>query len=128
MQKDLFGKTRYKINLHTHTTISDGRKPPEYVCKTYKDNGYDAIAITDHWKFGEQYVADNGLLVLSGAEYNILNVLPKDGLFHIVGVGMDTNPNLPQSASTQDVIDAINANGGIRLSLIRLGRSTHHSK
>jgi hypothetical protein len=113
MQKDLFGKTRYKINLHTHTTISDGRKPPEYVCKTYKDNGYDAIAITDHWKFGEQYVADNGLLVLSGAEYNILNVLPKDGLFHIVGVGMDTNPNLPQSASTQDVIDAINANGGM---------------
>ncbi|MBE5733137.1 MAG: PHP domain-containing protein [Clostridiales bacterium] len=113
MQKDLFGKTRYKINLHTHTTISDGRKDPKEVCKIYKNKGYDAIAITDHWKYGEQYNADNGLLVLSGIEYNILNVMPKDGLFHIVGIGMDTNPNLPKTASAQDAIDAINANGGM---------------
>ncbi len=113
MQKDLFGKTRYKINLHTHTTISDGRQAPEEVCEIYKNMGYDAIAITDHWEYGEQYEAENGLLVLSGIEYNILNVMPKDGLFHIVGVGMDTNPNLPKTASAQDAIDAINANGGM---------------
>ena len=49
MKKDLFGVNRLKINLHTHTTRSDGAKTPEEVAEIYKKAGYDVIAITDHW-------------------------------------------------------------------------------
>ena len=113
MYKDIFGKTRYKINLHTHTTVSDGRKTPEESADIYRNAGYDAIAITDHWKYGEEKLCDNGLLVLSGAEYNIYNVSPKDGLFHIVGVGMERDPMLEKTASAQQAIDAIKDVGGL---------------
>ena len=113
MYTDIFGKTRYKINLHTHTTVSDGGKTPDEAADIYRSAGYDAIAITDHWKYGEERVCDNGLLVLSGAEYNIYNVSAKDGLFHIVGVGMDVDPGLDKSASAQEAINAIKAAGGL---------------
>ena len=39
----------YKGNLHTHCTNSDGRLPVEEVCRRYKAQGYDFIAMTDHF-------------------------------------------------------------------------------
>ena len=48
-KKDLFGVNRLKINLHTHTTRSDGAKTPEEISDLSKKAGYDVIAITDHW-------------------------------------------------------------------------------
>ena len=83
MQKDLFGNTRYRVNLHTHTTLSDGAATPEEAIFCYRKNGYDALALTDHWAFGESKTVENGLLVLSGIEYDTKTVT-KDGLFHIV--------------------------------------------
>ena len=53
MEKDLFGINRWKINLHTHTTRSDGSRTPEEVAEIYKKAGYDVIAVTDHWKYHE---------------------------------------------------------------------------
>ena len=44
MFTDLTGKTRLKIGLHTHTTLSDGHKTPEEAAAVYKAAGYDAIA------------------------------------------------------------------------------------
>jgi len=35
-------------NLHTHTTMSDGEKPPQTVIDHYHARGYDFLAITDH--------------------------------------------------------------------------------
>lgn len=29
MEKDMFGVSRLKVNLHMHTTLSDGSKTPE---------------------------------------------------------------------------------------------------
>lgn len=113
MYKDIFGKNRIKVNLHTHTTESDGERTPDEVAQIYRDHGYDAIAITDHWNYGEEHICDNGLLVLSGVEYNIYNVSSKDGLFHIVGVGMEHEPEIDKSASAQDAINAIRAAGGL---------------
>ena len=46
MYTDLFGKTRLKINLHTHTTASDGNFSPEAAAAHYKAAGYDCIAIS----------------------------------------------------------------------------------
>lgn len=112
MQKDLFGKTRFRVNLHTHTSVSDGNLSPADVFRRYRSEGYDAIALTDHWKYGAQTEAD-GLLVLSGVEYNIRNTTSREGLFHIVGVGMTRDPKLPKFASAQEAIDAIRAAEGL---------------
>jgi hypothetical protein len=35
-------------NIHTHSTKSDGDKPPEDVYAWYRDNGYAFVALTDH--------------------------------------------------------------------------------
>ena len=53
MIKDMFGTNRLKINLHLHTTQSDGHKTPEEAAAIYREAGYDIIAITDHWKYRE---------------------------------------------------------------------------
>lgn len=41
-------KKQYKANLHSHSTISDGKKTPTELKKMYKDRGYSILAITDH--------------------------------------------------------------------------------
>lgn len=112
LQTDLFGKMRYRINLHMHTTLSDGVMSPAEAAQRYREAGYDAIAITDHWSFGE---ADElgDMLILSGAEYNINDSNTRDGLFHIVGVGMHTAPELRADADAQTAINAIRKAGGL---------------
>lgn len=37
-----------KGNLHTHSTLSDGKKTPEEVISLYRKNQYDFLALTDH--------------------------------------------------------------------------------
>nr|WP_320153922.1 PHP domain-containing protein [uncultured Draconibacterium sp.] len=39
---------RYKANLHTHTTCSDGKLSPQQVVDKYHELGYQILAITDH--------------------------------------------------------------------------------
>lgn len=38
----------YRGNLHTHTTYSDGTRPPEKVIADYEHRGYDFLSISDH--------------------------------------------------------------------------------
>lgn len=114
MYKDMFGQTRYKLGLHIHTTCSDGRVSPEESARIYKEAGFDAIAITDHWKY---HGADkiSGLTILPGCEYNLGASDTSVDVMHIVGVGMDTEPALSKQNSRQEVIDAINTHGGIAI-------------
>ena len=37
-----------RLDLHTHSTCSDGTKPPEWVVRQAADNGVELIALTDH--------------------------------------------------------------------------------
>jgi len=39
----------WRGNLHTHSTRSDGRLPPEAVADFYRNAGYDFLALTDHF-------------------------------------------------------------------------------
>lgn len=114
MLTDMFGSKRYKIGLHTHTTISDGQKSPEEAAKIYNDAGYDAIAITDHWVYGEEQEL-SGLKILSGCEYNVGASDTSVDVMHIVGVGMDFDPKLPRDSSRQEIIDAIRNKGGMAI-------------
>ena len=43
---------RYKVQLHCHTTNSDGADAPAALMAAYEAAGYDAVAITDHNPFG----------------------------------------------------------------------------
>ena len=39
---------QHKVNLHTHTTQSDGSMPPATVIDEYRSRGYEVLALTDH--------------------------------------------------------------------------------
>jgi hypothetical protein len=36
-------------NIHTHSSRSDGRLPPEEVCRRYRAAGYDFLCLSDHF-------------------------------------------------------------------------------
>ena len=92
---DLLGKTRVKVGLHTHTTLSDGLRSPEEAVRMYADEGYDAVAITDHWIYGDEDEIE-GVKILSGCEYDVGGNDASNGVFHIVGVGMTSDPQIPE--------------------------------
>lgn len=114
MITDKNGNTWYKLGLHVHTTLSDGRKTPEEVAARYLANGYDAIALTDHWHYGPGGQL-GGLHILSGCEYNLRGQDAAVGVMHIVGCGMKTEPALTRESTRQQIVDAINACGGIAI-------------
>ena len=99
----------YKGNLHTHTTLSDGRKTPEEAVALYKEHGYDFIAITDHRK---RYptVENDDFIVLAGGEYHHQ---PGVTAYHIVGIGMTEDVHSDDKDSPQGIIDKIRAAGGM---------------
>ena len=112
MIKDKYGNKYYKLGLHIHSTLSDGKKTPEQIAEIYKNCGYDAIALTDHWNYGEACEI-NGMPVISGCEYNLGVAETIEGVMHIVGLGMKKDPMIEKDADRQSVIDSIIAVGGI---------------
>ncbi|MBQ2966977.1 MAG: PHP domain-containing protein [Clostridia bacterium] len=111
MFTDKFGKNWYKVGLHIHTMLSDGFLSPEDVATRYKNAGFDAIAITDHWVYHD---ADEicGLKIISGCEYNLGGADTATDVMHIVGIGMKEEPCLTPENSRQQVIDGIIKAGG----------------
>jgi hypothetical protein len=87
----------YRGNLHTHTNRSDGMWSVEDVVAEYRDNGYDFLAITDH--FLERYgfpITDTRALrtdrftTILGAELHAPS-LENGERWHIVAVGLPTD-------------------------------------
>ena len=112
MFTDILGNKRYKINLHTHTTRSDARKTPEESAAIYKAADYDAIALTDHWVFGEEGEID-GVKIFSGCEYDFGHDPASEGVYHIVALFCERDPLVERTDTPQICIDKINAAGGI---------------
>ena len=111
MITDLFGNKRAKLGLHIHTSLSDGAKTPEEAAEIYRESGYDAIALTDHWLFGEA-TEMNGLPILSGIEYDVNG--RKENTFHIVCLLADRAPEgIDYDSTPQEVVDAIHQAGGL---------------
>ena len=102
MFTDSKGIKRLKIGLHTHTTRSDGKKTPEEAAKIYAAAGYDAVALTDHWKYGEAQELC-GLKILSGCEYNVGGGDARDAVYHIVGFGMERDPGLTRRQTSSSM-------------------------
>lgn len=114
MFTDMYGVKRLKINLHCHTTDSDGAKTPAEAAEIYKNAGYDVLAITDHWRWRDSGEL-SGLRILAGAEYHVGTDNGIQGVYHILGLGCKTEPVLTQSQQQlpQVLVDAIRAAGGL---------------
>ncbi|MCK6587033.1 MAG: CehA/McbA family metallohydrolase [Polyangiaceae bacterium] len=59
-------------NIHTHSTESDGDRPPEEVYSWYRDHGYAFVALTDHNKRIDpdsyRHLERPGFVILPGEE------------------------------------------------------------
>ena len=118
-----------KIDLHIHTTYSDGTFSPEMVVDTAVDCGLDVIALTDHdnvlsHKVAGDYIKKNNikLEILPGVE---INTIYKGYEVHILGYFMDTNnhdfQNLMKAQQearvkqTREIIELLNKKAGIKI-------------
>ena len=86
------------MDLHTHTTASDGSLTPAQLVRKAHEIGLAALAVTDHDTLSGLAEAEAeaqrlGLDFLPGVE---LSVEDKDGRFHLLGYGFD--PNFPELA------------------------------
>lgn len=84
----------WRGNLHCHSNRSDGALPPEEVCRRYAAEGYDFIALTDHFvgRYGYPIVdtvpfRSPGFTTLLGAELHS-GALENGELWHILAVGL----------------------------------------
>ena len=80
-----------KVDLHIHTTYSDGSFSPEKIVDTALDVGLEAIAITDHdnilsHQIALDYAKDKPIKILPGVE---INTIYKGYEVHILGYFMD---------------------------------------
>jgi histidinol phosphatase-like PHP family hydrolase len=113
----------WRGNLHTHSTLSDGKLTPQQVVEAYKDAGYDFIELSDH--FLERFdwpIADtrswrsNNFTTLIGAEIHAPATKVGE-LWHILAVGLpldfpapkadETGPELAARARAQGAFVAI---------------------
>jgi hypothetical protein len=84
----------WRGNLHTHSDRSDGILPPEEVCRRYRAEGYDFLAVTDHFIGTYDYpLVDTrpfrapGFTTLLGAELHS-GAMGNGALWHILAVGL----------------------------------------
>ncbi|QYZ70779.1 PHP domain-containing protein [Neotabrizicola shimadae] len=84
----------WRGNLHTHSTRSDGVLDPEEVCRRYRREGYDFLALTDHFvgQFGYPIVdtvpfRTNSFTTILGAELHS-GAMANGELWHILAVGL----------------------------------------
>ena len=78
------------IDLHVHTTASDGQYTPTQIMEKAAEKGISVCAITDHDTVAGlpegQAAADRlGITFVPGVEINIQN--PR-GEFHLLGLGL----------------------------------------
>ncbi|MDD5085720.1 MAG: PHP domain-containing protein [Candidatus Omnitrophica bacterium] len=89
-----------KIDLHTHTTCSDGTLSPRELVRLAKSSGFKAIAITDHDTVegnaeARETGTGEGLEVIEGVE---LSVEFSPGTMHILGYFVNSvSPELTKS-------------------------------
>ena len=118
-----------KIDLHIHTTYSDGAFSPEQVVDTALECSLDVIALTDHdnilsHKIASDYVKKQGLKleIIPGVE---INTIYKGYEVHILGYFMDVNNSEFQELlktqqqarvdQTTQIVDLLNKKAGIRV-------------
>jgi hypothetical protein len=100
----------WRGNVHTHSTRSDGRLPPEAVCDFYRNAGYDFLALTDHfWESCGYPIVDTrplrtkGFTTLIGAEIHA-PVTARGHDWHIVALGLPFDFAPPADGETMQAM------------------------
>lgn len=94
------------IDLHVHTTYSDGEYSPLEILKMCNDSGVTKVAITDHGSIEGSKIAryqnpyDN-ITVIPGIEFTAIYPV-KNGNLHILGYNMDL-----ENKALNDITQAI---------------------
>lgn len=93
----------WRGNLHCHSNRSDGALPPAEVCRRYAAEGYDFLALTDHFLGLWSYpIVDTspyrqpGFTTLLGAELHA-GAMENGALWHILAVGLPADFAPPDS-------------------------------
>lgn len=81
------------VDLHTHSTVSDGTMSPSELINHANEKGLKAIALTDHdtvagIKEAKKAAENTPLILISGVE---ISIDWKQGEFHLLGLGVDEN-------------------------------------
>ena len=75
----------YKVNLHTHSTVSDGKFTPQQLKEIYQAHGYHAVAFTDHRKcVPHTDLTDENFVALTGMEVDFNQVDENGGQVKVV--------------------------------------------
>ncbi len=91
-----------KIDLHTHSTASDGTQPPAEVLRSAAEAGLDVVALTDHdttsgWAEAAAAARAHGVMLVPGTE---VSCQTEDGIsVHLLSYLQD-----PGSAPLADVM------------------------
>lgn len=77
-----------RLDLHTHSTCSDGTKPPEWVVQQAAANGAELVALTDHDTLAGVLAAQSAarqiaIDVIAGVEISVND--PDIGELHVLG-------------------------------------------
>ncbi|MGR3344768.1 MAG: CehA/McbA family metallohydrolase [Paracoccaceae bacterium] len=93
----------FRGNLHTHSTRSDGVLDPAEVCRRYQAEGYDFIALTDHFVGLFNYpitdtsnYRNDGFTTLLGAELHT-GTMANGLLWHLLAIGLPADFNPPDA-------------------------------
>ena len=92
----------HRIDLHMHTTVSDGTDTPEEILGRVKKNGIDLFAITDHDAIKgcgviRQMRKPDDPKFLTGVEFSCRD---EEGQYHILGYGYD-----PEAESMRELVE-----------------------
>jgi predicted metal-dependent phosphoesterase TrpH len=101
---------KMKIDIHTHSSYSDGLNTPEELIRHAKKIGLDGIAITDHNEIGGsvkalEYDSDE-FMVIPGIE-----ISADDG--HILALNI--TEHVDRSLTAEETLDRVHELGGIAI-------------
>jgi len=101
----------FRGNLHTHSTRSDGKLPPEAVCRWYQESGYDFIALSDHfldvfdWPITDTrpYRSESFTTIISAEVHTLQHRMELGHRWHILAVGLplDFAPTWPEETGPE---------------------------
>ena len=75
MKKILDNGMYYKGNLHSHSTISDGKMSIDEMVKSYQEKGYNFLMISDHNINTSFREFDNeSFITIDGFEGNVISI------------------------------------------------------
>lgn len=101
-----------KVNLHLHTSRSDGQWPPLEAVSAYRLDGYHGLAVTDHdRRFGPADLPEPGLLVIAGQEVHLREGHDQRCSYHVLALGI--TGEIPRQPTAQEAVDGVRAQGGL---------------